>query len=65
MRKMPQQKTHNMTRCLSKVSMKESGRGSGRILEDLGKVLGGVLGKGSSGFKRIWGTEYYKPKHGF
>ena len=34
-----------MTRCLSKVSMKESGRGSVRILENLGNVLGEVLGK--------------------
>ena len=30
--------------CFKKISMKESGRGSGRILENLGKVLGRVLG---------------------
>ena len=57
-------KTRNMTRCLRKVSMKESGKGSVRILEDLGKVLGGVLEKGSSGSKRIRGTKYLNPKDG-
>ena len=33
-------------------------------LGNWGKVLGGVLGKGSSGPKRIWGTKYLNPKSG-
>ena len=45
--------------------MKESGRDSGRIVEDLGKVLGGVLGKRSSGSNRTCGTKYHNPKDKF
>ena len=52
----------NIMRYSSKESMKRSGSGSGRIVKDLGKVLGGVLGKRSSGSKRIWGTKYHNPK---
>ena len=55
-------KKRTIIRYSSNVSMKESGRGSRRIVEDLGKVLGGVLGKTSSGFKKIWGTKWNNHK---